>query len=105
VVGGERGFGERPGATVADDDELVILEREAGLLEASRADRDLDVVVRAGPPAEEEVDRPAARDAPWRRYGSEALRYLGRRPRVPAREVRDEASVLRELAQFQRLQR
>jgi hypothetical protein len=104
-VGGKRTLGERPGEAIAHDDELVILQREAGLLEPSRADRDLDVVVLAGPRAEEEVDRPAARDAPRCGNGSEALRDLGRRPRVPAREVRDEASVLRGLAQIQRRQR
>ena len=105
VMRSECPLGDRPGEAVADDDDIVALEREAGGVEASPADRHLDVVVLARTSAEEEIDRPAPCNAPRLCHGRKSLGHLGRRPRLPARELRDERLAVREPVQIQRRQR
>ena len=106
MMGLERMLLEWPGEATPDDDELVVREREPGGLEPARSDRELDVVVRARLPAEEEVDRPAPCQAPGLAHRRHPLCDLERTPRLPVLQVRDETpAVVRKLAQIQRRQR
>ena len=99
-AGGDLAGAERPHFAVSDDMEREIREVRAHAREVRARDGDLEIAVRSGLAAEEQVDRPTADDAPRNAHACEPARGLLGTPGIPGLErwtVPAHAQTLRQL--------
>ena len=83
---------------VAGDEELVAVQCPCDLVEPVARHGDLEILVLAVLPSDEEIDRPSGRDTPRRLDVREDPRDLFRPPGVPLVQIR----LIRDLCSFHR---